>query len=67
MNKTRIPEVTISSIGLSDLFFNYPHTSTEREEILQDAIAFALYCGITPDIDEEGFIDALVEDYFDRL
>lgn len=56
----------ISELRMSDLFFNHgvKPGHTERADILEDAIEFAGTLGR----DQEGdFIDALVEDYLDRV
>lgn len=56
---------SISGLQMSDLFFNHgvKPGSVEREQILEDAIEFAMNVGREGD---EAFIDALVEDFLAR-
>lgn len=56
----------IDALQMSDLFFNHGTNpeSKSREDVLEDAIEFAMNVGRDQDTE---FIDALVEDYFERV
>jgi hypothetical protein len=65
-----IPNTSLTGLQVSDLFFNFgvrETSGTEHSAILEDAIEFAQYFLFDSDTERDEFVDALVEDFLNRV
>lgn len=62
---------SLSSLQMSDLFFNYgvkTHADgPTREHVLEDAIEWSNYFTFSAESDRNSFVDALVDNFMNRV